>query len=190
LTPATKSNDHLVSLDTKEMVWRWLQADRARGRAFQPRFENRDVLAAWLGGVLAITLLGLISLWSHYPLVVAPFGASTVLLFGHPRSPLAQPRNLVMGNTLAALVSVACVHWLGSDPWVMGLAVGITIALGQRLRCLHPPAGAVALLGVLLQAKPLFVLLPVFAGSVLLTAMAVLFSRLNGLSEPYPHHWI
>ena len=46
------------------------------------------------------------------------------------------------------------------------------------------------MLGVLLQAKPLFALLPVFAGSVLLTAMAVLFSRLHGLSEPYPHHWI
>jgi len=172
------------------MVWRWLQADRARGRAYQPRFEHQEVIAAWLGGVLAITLLGLISLWSHYPLVVAPFGASTVLLFGHPGSPLAQPRNIVMGNTMAALVSVACVHWLGGDPWVMGLAVGITIALGQRLRCLHPPAGAVALLGVLLHAKPLFVVLPVFTGSVLLTAMAVVFSRLHALSDHYPHHWI
>ena len=172
------------------MVWHRLQAERARGRAYQPRFEHHEMLAAWLGGLLAITLLGLISAWSHYPLVVAPFGASTVLLFGHPRSPLAQPRNIVMGNTIAAAVSVACVHWLGSAPWVMGLAVGLTIALGQRLRCLHPPAGAVALLGVLLQAQPLFVALPVLIGSLLLTAMAVGFSRLHGLSEPYPQHWL
>lgn len=77
------------------------------------------------------TALGLISTWSHYPLVVAPFGASTVLLFGHPNSPLAQPRNIVLGNTLAA---------------------------------------AVALLGVLLQDKPSFVLMPVLSGSVLLMA--------------------
>ena len=172
------------------MAWRWLQAQRARGRAYQPRFEQQHVLAAWLGAVLAITLLGLISLWSHYALVVAPFGASTVLLFGNPQSPLAQPRNIVLGNSLAALISVACVHWLGGAPWVMGLAVGITIALGQRLRCLHPPAGAVALLGVLLQAQPPFVLVPVLTGSLLLTAMAVLFSRLHGLAEPYPHHWV
>ena len=110
------------------MVWRRLQAEGLRG-------------------VLAITLLALISLWSHYPLVGPLFGASTVLLFGHPSSTLAQPRNMVLGNTLGALVSVIAVATLGHAPWVVGLAVGLTIALGQSWRCLHPPAGAVALLG-------------------------------------------
>ena len=172
------------------MVRRRIQAQRLRGRAFQPRFDPQHVFTSWLGGLLAITTLGLISSWSHYPMVVAPFGASTVLLFGHPNSPLAQPRNIVLGNTVAALVSVMCVAWLGSAPWVMGLAVGITIALGQQMRCLHPPAGAVALLGVLLQAKPGFVLTPVLSGSVLLTLIAVLFSKLRPGNEPYPHHWL
>ena len=176
------------------MVWRRVQAgvqgERARGRAYQPRFHGREVLASWLGAVLAITSLGLISGWSHYPLVVAPFGASTVLLFGHPRSPLAQPRNLVLGNTVAALVSVVCVAALGHAPWVMGLAVGFTIALGQLLRCLHPPAGAVALLGVLLAARPSFVVMPVLIGSLLLAAMAVLFSHLRPATERYPQHWL
>ncbi|MEB3334347.1 MAG: HPP family protein [Cyanobacteriota bacterium] len=160
-----------------------------RGRAFQPRFAPPQVFASWLGGLLAISALGLIGSWSHYPLVVAPFGASTVLLFGHPNSPLAQPRNIVLGNSVAAVVSVVCVAFLGHAPWVMGLAVGVTIALGQLLRCLHPPAGAVALLGVLLKAKPVFVLMPVLSGSVLLTLMAVVFSRLRPAAEPYPHHW-
>ena len=172
------------------MVWQRLQAERARGRAYQPRFQHHEVLASWLGGLLAISALGLISSWSHYPLVVAPFGASTVLLFGHPGSPLAQPRNIVMGNTLAAAISVSCVALLGTGAWVMGLAVGLTIALGQRLRCLHPPAGAVALLGVLLAAQPRFVLMPVLSGSLLLTAMAVLFSRLHQGAERYPRHWL
>ncbi|MEY3462744.1 MAG: hypothetical protein RLZZ468_522 [Cyanobacteriota bacterium] len=171
------------------MVWRRIHAQRMRGRAFQPRFRFQQVVASWLGGLLAITALGLISTWSHYPLVVAPFGASTVLLFGHPGSPLAQPRNIVLGNTVAAAWSVGCVTWFGTAPWVMGLAVGGTIALGQLLRCLHPPAGAVALLAVLLEARPGFVLMPVFTGSLLLTLMAVLFSRLRPDPLPYPHHW-
>lgn len=171
------------------MVWRRIHAERLRGRAFQPRFAPQHVLASWFGGLGAITALGLISSWSHYPLVVAPFGASTVLLFGHPSSPLAQPRNIVLGNTVAALVSVVCVALLGHAPWVMGLAVGLTIALGQLLRCLHPPAGAVALLGVLLKANPAFVLMPVLSGSLLLTLMAVVFNRLLPAAEPYPHHW-
>jgi len=161
-----------------------------RGRAYQPRFERHVVLLSWAGGLAAIGTLGLISSWSHYLLVVAPFGASTVLLFGYPSSPLAQPRNIVLGNTVAAIVSVACVAALGSSPFSMGLAVGLTIALGQAMRCLHPPAGAVALLGVLLKAQPVFVLMPMLVGSLLLTLMAVLFSRLRRAADPYPHHWI
>ena len=172
------------------MVLRRVQAQRQRGRAYQPRFAGREVMTSWLGALVAITALGWISAWSHYPLVVAPFGASTVLLFGHPASPLSQPRNIVAGNTLGALVSVVCVAQWGQAAWVMGLAVGLTIALGQLLRCLHPPAGAVALLGVLLAAKPAFVVVPIFTGSLLLVAMAALFSRLRGAAEPYPHHWL
>ncbi|MEB3332550.1 MAG: HPP family protein [Synechococcaceae cyanobacterium] len=172
------------------MVVRRLRADQERGRAFQPRFGWQDVLAAWLGGLLAISLLGLISGWAHYPLMVAPFGASTVLLFGHPASPLAQPRNVVLGNTVAALVSTACVIWLGASVWVMGLAVGLTIALGQLLRCLHPPAGAVALLGVLMQARPAFVLMPILSGSLLLVLIAIAYHRLRPASGRYPHHWL
>lgn len=172
------------------MVQRWVRAQRARGEAFQPRFAVQEVVRSWLGGLLAITTLALISSWSHCGLVAAPFGASTVLLFGHRQSPLAQPRNIVLGNTLGAVVSVVCVALLGTAPWVMGLAVGITIALGQLMRCLHPPAGAVALLGVLLRAKPDFVVMPVLLGSLLLTAMAAGFSRLGADAKPYPHHWL
>lgn len=194
LAPAPATRAWICSLGYKSwfivMVKRWIHAERSRGRAFQPRFSRREVVGSWLGGLLAISALGGISAWSHYGLVVAPFGASTVLLFGHPHSPLAQPRNIVMGNTLAAAVSVACVAGLGTAPWVMGLAVGVTIALGQALRCLHPPAGAVALLGVLLRARVGFVVMPVLIGSLLLTAMAALFSRLKGDVRPYPHHWL
>jgi CBS-domain-containing membrane protein len=169
---------------------RALQREWQRGRAFQPRFRGPHILASWLGGLLAIAALGLLSGWSGYGLVVAPFGASTVLLFGHPGSPLAQPRNLVLGNTLAALASVLCVDLLGRTPLSMGLAVGLAIAIGQGLRCLHPPAGAVALLGVLLLARPMFVLLPVLLGSLLLVLLAVLFHRLVPATGTYPHHWL
>lgn len=147
-------------------------------------------MASSLGGLIAVSMLGAISVWSHYPLVVAPFGASTVLLFGHPQSPLSQPRNIVLGNVMAAVVSTASVFWLGHSFWVMGLAVGLTIALGQAFRCLHPPAGAVALLSVLLKASPAFVLTPIFSGSVLLVMIAVTYHRLRPSSGRYPHHWL
>lgn len=47
-----------------------------------------------------------------------------------------------------------------------------------------------ALLGVLLHARPSFVLMPVLSGSLLLTLLAVFFSRLDGRPDPYPHHWL
>lgn len=72
----------------------------------------------------------------------------------------------------------------------MGMAVGLAIAAGQWLRCLHPPAGAVALLGVLLHASLLFVLTPVLSGSILLVLIAFLFHRLIPATGPYPHHWL
>lgn len=139
---------------------------------------------------MAIAALGLLSAWSGYGLVVAPFGASSVLLFGHPQSPLAQPRNLILGNTIAALLAEVCVATLGRTPWSMGLAVGLAIAAGQRFRCLHPPAGAVALLGVLLGAQPMFALTPVLSGSLLLVLIAVIFHRLVPATGAYPHHWL
>lgn len=107
------------------MVWRLLQDERVRGRSYQPRFHAREVMVSWLGGLLAITSLAVLSQWSHYPLVVAPFGASSVLLFGHPSSPLAQPRNLVLGNTVGAAVSVICVTLLGAEPLVRPCVVSI-----------------------------------------------------------------
>jgi CBS-domain-containing membrane protein len=168
----------------------FIRGQRERGRAFQPRFRPPDMVRSWLGAALSIGLLGLLSAWSHYPLLAAPFGASAVLIFGHPGSPLAQPRNLVLGNTLAAVISVACVWMFGATPLAMGLAVGLAIVLGQACRCLHPPAGAVALLGVLLGARPLFVVAPVLVGSLLLVLMATLFSRSAGAQDPYPHHWL
>ncbi len=168
----------------------FLHGQRERGRAFQPRFRPPDMARSWLGAALAIGLLGLLSAWSHYPLVAAPFGASAVLIFGHPASPLAQPRNLVLGNTLAAVISVTCVGLFGTSPMAMGLAVGLAIVLGQACRCLHPPAGAVALLGVLLKARPVFVVAPVLVGSLLLVLLATLFSHSARARDRYPHHWL
>jgi CBS-domain-containing membrane protein len=85
-----------------------------RGRAYQLRFEPQVVLLSWAGGLAAIAALGLISSWSHDLVVAAPFGTSTVLLFGYPSSPRAQPRNIVLVNTVAAIVSVVCVALLWS----------------------------------------------------------------------------
>ena len=94
----------------------WLVEQRRRGRAYQPRFLRRQRSVTWLGALLALALLGLLSAWSGMVLLAAPLGASSVLLFGYPASPLAQPRNIVLGNLVGSLVSVLAVAWLGQGP--------------------------------------------------------------------------
>lgn len=118
--------------------------------------------------------------------LVAPIGASAVLVFGLPASPLAQPWPVVAGNLLSTLVGVACLHlWGGSAP-VAALAVGLAILAMFALRCLHPPGGACALMSVLGGvADPHFALFPVALNSLLLVLAGVVYNRATG--RRYPH---
>jgi CBS-domain-containing membrane protein len=167
-----------------------LQSERQRGRAYQPRFSRHHLAFSWLGALLSLGLLGALSAWSGHLLMAAPLGASSVLLFGHPRSPLAQPRNIVLGNGVGGLMALLVVSGGWHDAWAVAVAVGLTIVVGQLCRCLHPPAGGVAFLGVFLKVGPGFLLFPVLSGSVLLVLLAWLFSRGVKGSHGYPVHWL
>jgi len=146
--------------------------------------------------VLGATLGILVTAWmchmaggaaaGAWPWLVAPLGASAVLVFAVPASPLAQPWAVVGGNTLSALVGVACVRWVGSPELAVSLAVGLAIALMFALRCLHPPGGASALL-VALNAigDPRFALFPVLLNSLLLVATGIVYNHATRRS--YPH---
>ncbi|WP_297113162.1 HPP family protein, partial [uncultured Devosia sp.] len=119
------------------------------------------------------------------PLLMAPIGASAVLLFAVPASPLAQPWSILAGNCVAALVGVSCALALGPTPLAAALAVSISIGLMLTFKCLHPPSGAVALTAVIggpaiAELGYAFVVWPVGINSVLLLAAAVAFNRLTG----------
>ena len=166
------------------------QKELVKGQSSQPSFKRWEPFRSFIGGLIAVSCLGILSNISNYSLLIAPFGASTVLLFGVPNSPLAQPRNLILGNFTGAISAVLCVFFLGSSPLSSGIAVGLAIALGQAFRCLHPPAGAVALLGVLLKASPTFILTPVLSGSLILLGIALVFHRFQRKEPSYPLHWL
>ena len=91
---------------------------------------------------------------AHLPALLAPMGASAVLLFMLPASPLSQPWPFFAGNLLAAAIGLACGHWLGHGALAAGCALGLAIAAMSLLRCLHPPAGGSALL-LALSGPPL-----------------------------------
>lgn len=151
----------------------------------QPRFSLNEILFSYVGSFLGIATLAYLSVNSGYPLIAAPFGAAAVLVFAVPNSPLAQPRNLIVGNLLGAIVSVVMVFLFGSEPWVMALAVATAIKLMQLTKTLHPPGGAVALVGVMSKAEVSFIVTPVLVGSMILLFCTIVFNNLMpGRSYP------
>ena len=152
-----------------------------------------------LSGVGALCGLAISSLISWYVLggmnawYIAPMGASSVLLFALPNSPLAQPWNVVVGNTLAGLIGVACTHFLPDLTSAFSVAVGLAIFLMMTTDSLHPPSGAVAITAVLggetvHRLGFHFVLYPVLLNSILLLVFAVVFNRLIGRHYPLTAH--
>ncbi|MGY0197177.1 HPP family protein [Leptothrix sp. BB-4] len=118
--------------------------------------------------------------------LVAPLGATAVLVFGVPTSPLAQPWPVLGGNTLSALVGIACVHLVAPVELRVALAVAGAIGLMFALRCLHPPGGASALLVSLTGVTdPSFALQPVALNSLLLVLAGIAWNHATG--RPYPH---
>ncbi len=151
----------------------------------------RIVVGALLGmGITgAVMVLLLPQTVGEMPWLIGPTGASAVLLFALPSSPLAQPWSVIGGNTLSALVGVICTQWLGATWLAAALAVAGAIALMLAARCLHPPGGAMALTAVLggpviEEAGFGYVLAPVALNSVLLLATALLFH--NATRHRYP----
>ena len=153
------------------------------------RPHHRHVFWSWFGSFLAIAATAYLSVRTNSPLLMAPFGATSVLIFGVPESPLAQPRNVIGGNLVAALVSLIILHLFGSSPWAMGLAVATAIAMMQFTRTLHPPGGAIALVVMMTKPNWQFLLTPALEGSIIMVLCAVVF---NNLAEErtYPQHWL
>ena len=89
---------------------------------------------------------------------------------------------------MGAISAVLCVFLFGSSFLTRGIPVGLTIFLGQAFRCLHPLAGAVALLGVLLKALPIFIFIPVLSGSLIFLGIALGFNRFLKREQCYPMH--
>ncbi|GAP96052.1 HPP family protein [Leptolyngbya sp. NIES-2104] len=167
----------------KKLYFRsWLRQpwkSRSTSRSIhQPQFSYRQILFCWLGSFLSIATLTYLSIHTHHPLIAAPFGATAVILYAIPDSPLAQPRNVILGNCIGAIVCVTFVQCFGTAPWVIALSVATAIKLMQLTRTLHPPGGAVALVGAMNGASWSYLLTPVLAGSLIMVGCTIAFHRL------------
>lgn len=161
--------------------------------------DIREHLWTFLGAFTGIGLIGF--LHSSYLSVsdnlflVGSFGASSVLIYGVINSPLAQPRNLIGGHVISAIVGVT-INYLIPEAWLAAaLAVAIAIVLMQITKTLHPPGGATALIAIIGSEKIksfgyAYVLSPILTGVIILLLVALVFNNMTShRSYPANKHW-
>lgn len=163
-----------------------------------PGVSGWEIFLSWLGSFLGLGAITLTNLLINGPadtaFMVGSFGASAVLVYGATKSPLAQPRNLIGGHVLSALIGVAAFKICLGEVWLAApLAVSTAIAIMHVTKTLHPPGGATALIAVVGSDKIhalgfWYALLPVGVGVLVLLVVALLFNNVWG-SRRYPEYW-
>ena len=163
-------------------------ASRASGRLGWARGAVGALLGITAAALMTPLILGANS--AALPWLVAPVGASAVLVFVLPASPLAQPWPVLGGDLISAMVGLAVGHVIPDPPLAAAVAVAAAIAAMSALRCLHPPGGACAMLGAM--GGPLIhaVGWPTFLLALWLDLLAMLFVALwynNLTGHTWPH---
>jgi len=163
-----------------------------------PRVNLPEILWSWLGAFLGIAAVAYINYGlldkTDLLMLIGSFGASAVLIYGAIKSPLAQPRNLLGGHVISAIIGVTCFKLLDPYLWLAAaLAVATSIAVMHATKTLHPPGGATALIAVISGPKVanlgyLYALVPVGAGALIMLVVALLVNNLAP-QRRYPEFW-
>jgi len=164
-----------------------------------PRVSIEEIIWSWIGAFLGIGLVAYLnySRFEHTDLVmiVGSFGASAVLIYGAIKSPLAQPRNLIGGHVISAIIGVVCYQIFHNYMWLASaMAVAASLASMHATKTLHPPGGATALIAVIGGEKIhalgyLYAIIPVGVGATIMLAMALLINNIPK-KRRYPEFWI
>lgn len=161
------------------------------------------VKIAWsgLGAFIGIYLVSTISQLIHLELLdslflVGSFGASAALIYGAPQVEFSQPRNLVGGHIISAIIGITLYKYLPLDITLLAaLAVSLSIVIMHLTRTMHPPGGATALITVISSAKIhemgyMFAITPIGIGVLLMLIIALFINNLsNNPERHYPKYW-
>jgi len=168
---------------------------------------NLKKIVCWpplLGGVgagVTIAILAYITFQSilsgtNYGLwIAASFGSSVVVVFGYPDNEFAQPKNVLFGHLLCALVGIIFVilFKISQDRSIfflaIGIAVGISVMLMMAFKITHPPAGGNAIVVMLAQDSFQFLIFPIMVGAVTIIIGGVIYNRFI-LKKKYPLKWL
>ena len=147
-------------------------------------------------GILAYITFQSVLAGTNYGLwLAASFGSSVVVVFGYPENEFAQPKNVVLGHLLCALIGIIFVTLFNitQDRSIffiaIGLAVGISVMLMMAFKITHPPAGGNTIVVMLTQDSFQFLVFPIMAGAITIIIGGVIYNRFI-LKKNYPLRWL
>ena len=132
--------------------------------------HSEQIKSVLIAGVFSTFVLGFLA-WLNYMgdygiWLMAPFGATAVLVFGVPQSPLAMSKNVIGRHMLTGMIGVVFSSYSADSAIMIGLAVGIAITLMIITKTIHPAAGANPILIIESGQSWDFLIMPVLAGTV------------------------
>lgn len=158
--------------------------------------DIKYIIWSWIGAFIGIMAVAGMHNYLHllskgeFSLMIGSFGATAVLAYGAVESPLAQPKNIIGGHILSAIVGVTAFKLFGGNVWLASaIAVATAIAVMQITNTVHPPGGATALIAVIGGSQIhnlgyLYPFAPVGVGAVLMVMIALLVGRISGRKYP------
>ncbi|WP_027364217.1 HPP family protein [Desulfotruncus alcoholivorax] len=153
-----------------------------------PGMSMSGLLITALGSFCGIGLVAMLSQFYQLPLLLPSFGASAVLLYAACHVPMAQPRNVIGGHIVSALMGVVVYQLFGGAWWSIALGVTMAIVAMTVTYTLHPPGGATAFVAVYSGQNFSFILSPVGIGAVCLIIIALIVNNLSS-ERKYPDYW-
>jgi CBS-domain-containing membrane protein len=187
---------------TKDTQPKYRYLSKMKGRTKSPpKVSLSEIAWSWIGAFLGIAAVSYIHYHVHiiedidYVMVIGSFGASAVLIYGAIGSPLAQPRNLIGGHIISAIIGVTFYRVFPSQLWLASsLAVATAIAVMHATKTLHPPGGATALIAVIGSNKVhslgyLYAVIPTGLGAVIMLVVALLVNNIPK-NRRYPDFWV
>lgn len=152
------------------------------------QMKEKELLISIIGAFIATLCASFFSYSileaEQSPMILASTGASAMLIFGLPHSPVSHPWNLVGGHLVSALVGVSCYKLIDNNIIASSVAIGVAMQLMVWLRCMHPPGGATAVTAVIggdivYELGYAFIILPVFFNSIILLSFAMAVGTLR-----------
>ena len=144
--------------------------------------DRKLILQSFFAGIFSIVTIGVLTILtyktSYGVFLIASFGSTMVLLYGYPESPFAQPKNIILGHFLTALVGIIFLNYVSLPVFVnIPLAVGFGVMFMILFKVTHPPAGGNPIIVIIGSVSFDYLLTPVFVGSIIVVVFGIIINK-------------